>query len=287
MSNPHITLIAIFFISSSLGFAPGVASGPARPTMVKLDGGPLVLADHVARLNQQGPNRLELAHDPQKPPDEVLMARDQFKARHVPRGYRFSEPGPITFWSAVDQLCTATQRRPVLQREPRSQVLLVPASPDRGFVVHDHAFRLAVVSVSYERSGQVHAASSGSAPGENASGQRLSTDPNRFTVRLLITPEPRLKIVNVVGSAIQSAVDDHDRSLLIPDAGRAGPAGATTDVAYYDVGTYLSLRLLYHDQPGKVIRRLIGDVTLKCVELDGTSPTEGTANFEFRDIPMP
>lgn len=253
------------------------------PSMVKLDFEQKTVAEVIRAIDAAGPNRIAIdfttagrlgprgPRGPERPEDTRL--------------FRFHEDKPITFWSALDQICRAGQLMPELQTMPARRIALRPASHDRPFVSIDGSFRASISSVSYSRGIEFSPYFTVPPDRPNAPTSAAGSG-ERFAVNVIVLPEPRLNPQGFVALTVLEAVDDRGHSLVSADSARQGPENSP---AHGQRGReiFMPVLLRYPDQSGKRIKRLKLVATLD-VAPPGTPVSSTTeVHFEFTDVPMP
>jgi hypothetical protein len=260
--------------------------GLLQPTPVRLDFQERSLAEIVEGINAQAPGSLELPSGPQG-----RIRGGPAAPGPAPRRYSLREAKPVTFWEAVDRVARASHTLPVSAYSSRGGrarcVQLVPASPDRGFVCNDGAFRVIVRGTFYD-SGLQFAPYFFNQPGiEQPKPDGTSRRP-RLSAGLTVAAEPRLKIHRPVALEIREAVDDQGRSLLEAVPWRhtwKGPEGVVRAPGS-EQQIVVPLKVL--EEPGKTIQRLRGTVTVEVSAHTSTGPTAlAEVAFDFADVPLP
>ena len=280
----HAMIIAVALLLAAQ-FRPGdkaekasEAKGWLAPTRIRLDFEDRTLTEVVNGINAQRPVMLAIRPE-----------RRGFPGQPVPPPGRYTirEPAPVTFWEAIDRVGRATQTWPASGNMPNRDlgILLDPASPDRGFVSNDGAFRV-VVSGTYYQSNFQFAPYFYNQPGfEQPKADGSSRQPV-LSAQLMVMAEPRLRIVSPVELIVREAVDDRDRSLI--------PAAPWRQSLQAIAGTELPQPAVRPDpaqpldDPGKRIKRLAGSVSIDVADRKPGSPIATVeVRFDFADIPLP
>lgn len=264
---------------------PGGTPPSLAPTMVRLDFEDKPLAEIVDLLSRRGPNRVEIAPDPQA---RGFFARPDAAKRPAPPPptFRVVEPEALPFWEAMDRLGRATATRATVGPWGKDDhVTLWKAIPGRGFATNDGAARVTLDAVSYRRA-VTYAPWFYPGPGRLAIERPRLGDRTTFTASLTLVLEPRLKIRGVEGITTVEATDDRGRSLLIP--GEAGLRPTIHDTLPSSA-VHLAVPLRLPDEPGATIKRLRGTIRLLATGLPAPGPSdrEAVVAFDFADVLMP
>ncbi len=236
------------------------ATGWLAPTKVRLDFPDRTLADIVEGLNAQGPAMLAIGGSPRN-----RLPGAEARPEPPPLRYSIVEPGPATFWEAVDRACRAARTWPTSGNAPTGgrRILLIPASDEPGFACSDGAFRVVVTSASYSSRFQF-APYLYDLPGPEPPRADGSSRRPELTVNAFVMAEPRLRIVGPVELVVSEATDDRGRSLIPKTPWQVSltkPAGRS-----YPNQEHVGISLLPLDDPGRKIKRLAGRIVLEVSE---------------------
>ena len=256
------------------------AGGPLAPTWVRLNVRDKTLAEIVDGINAQGPQMLAIRAEPRvSPPGD--------RPRPGEPRYWLREPGPVTFWEAVDRVGRATQTFPMSGNMPSRKlgILLQPASADRGFAGNDGAFRVMVTGTHYV-SNFGFAPYFYNQPGVEQPKTDGSSRHPTLLATLLIMAEPRLRIVRPVELLVREAVDDWGRNLIPAVPWRQslsrGPGGS------FPNQEFVGVPLKPMDEPWQRIKHLAGSIIVEAADgRDGSHGAMVEVGFDFADIPLP
>jgi hypothetical protein len=252
-----------------------------RPTRVRLDFRDQTLAEIVDGINAQGPAMLAIGSE----------SRGGFQAPftkpETPPGlYSLREPGPVTFWEAIDRVGRATGTWPMSGNAPTGKlgILLLPAV-DRGFACNDGAFRVMLMGLHYSSNFQFaphfYHQPGFEQPRPDGSSRRPTQAAN-----LTIMAEPRLQILSPVELVVREAVDDQDRS-LIPQVPWRQPLKTSMNGSYRNQ-EFIAVPLMRLEDPGERIKRLAGSISVKVFDTKGRTPAATVEmQFDFREVPLP
>jgi hypothetical protein len=262
------------------------AKGLLRPTEIRLDFENNTLAEIVSGINARMPGSVAL-----RPERRMRFAGEEPPPAPPPQRFSLQQPKSVTFWESIDRVCRVSQTWPISGNVPGGVhgIFLVPASPDRGFVSNDGAFRV-VVSGTYYFSSHQFASFFYFPPGrkEPTHDQMTSHVPD-VSVNLAVMCEPRLSMHGIAELVVLEAVDEQDRSLLTAVPWRqsfknpsGGPRGLPNE-------EHIGVPLKLLDNPGKLIKRLRGSasVVVSSAREPGSPTTLAEVTFQFKDIPMP
>jgi len=260
------------------------AKGVLRPTEIRLDFQDRTLAEIVEGINAQAPGLVAL-----RPEARNRLPGEQPKPALPPRRFSLRESEPVSFWEAIDRVCRATETLPVSGDSANGGlcISIVPASPDRGFVCNDGAFRVVVSGTSYSSAFQF-APYFFHQPGLEQPKRDGSSRRPVVSAHLTVTAEPRLNIHGPVAMLVRDAVDDRGRSLLDVVPWRqswknpsGGPKGLPNEEQF-------AVPMKALDDPGKVIKRLKGSLSVEVsARAPGSPSTVVKVAFDFADVPMP
>jgi hypothetical protein len=197
-----------------------------QPTLIRLDFERAPLAEVVRSLGQQSGFKVALY------PDNV----PKWKYQKV----TLRQPGPVTFWKAVDLLCDAAQ----IQHDPGLHGIAGPREPTFALTDgsprtltpnFDHGpFRVSLLGVHFQRDFNFGAQGAGGPGGIGPPGglprpARLQPPPRvrinpitstQFSAQLLVAAEPRLFISQNGPLQVVEAVDNRGNSLIASASGR-------------------------------------------------------------------
>jgi hypothetical protein len=258
--------------------------GLLRPTEIRLDFQDRALAEIVDGINAQTPGLIALRPEPRSP-----FPRQRPRPANPPRRFSLREPRPVSFWEAVDRVGRATETWPVSGNgtDGRLRIHLVPASPDRGFVSHDGAFRVIVSGTSYTSAFQF-APYFFHQPGLEQPKRDGSSRRPIVSVHLTVTAEPRLTIHGPIELVVHEAVDDRGRSLLPAVPYRQSWTNPSGGPKGWPNEEHIAVPLMTLEDPGKRIQRIQGSVSLLVSARETGSPQiVAKVTFDFADIPLP
>ncbi len=277
------TLALIVMGQTAARTAPAVEEAPP-PTQIRLDFQNQTLAEIVEGINAQSPGSLAISTQR----DRRLPGEIPLPATPRPR-FSLHEPKPVTFWEAVERVERASGTLALAGNTGKGihSMILFPASPGRGFIHHDGVLRIMVTGTYYLSAYQFapHFFNQPGLPQPNRDGS--SRQPVVY-INLLITAEPRLKILGLPETVADEAVDDRGRGLLNVTPWREsrrkphrGPKGFSNE-------DFAQVVIKGLDDPGKTIKRLRGKLSVELSDHDSGSPARIVeASFDFRDIPLP
>jgi hypothetical protein len=293
MSYTIVTSIALFAAAQAqAGPARATASDASsslRPTQIRLDFKDLTLAQIVEHINAQAPASVVC-----RPDSKVAVGGELPKTSRPMRRFTLLEPESISFWEAIDRVCCATSSWPLAEPQsgpagqaPGPRVVVVPAAPDRGFVCNDGAFRIALTGLIYVRDIRFTPLSWPQPEGAAASRDGPS-DQTLFSAELHVMAEPRLRIQRFGGLAIRQAVDDQGRDLIHSGSRAQSPNIAQGVIHQGGMSMWAPLPLSYPGNPGKLIKRLSGSISLEVSRrAAGSRPDSTEVTFDFTQVPMP
>lgn len=282
MSHAMITAMALLlaaqFRPSDKAEQASEAKGWLAPTRIRLDFEDRTLAEIVNGINAQRPVMLAIRPEPRGFPGQPVPP---------PGRYSLRESAPVTFWEAIDRVGRATQTWPASGNMPNRElgILLDPASPNRGFVSNDGAFRV-VVSGTYYHSNFQFAPYFYHQPGFEQPRPDGSSRRPVLSAQLTVMAEPRLRIVRPVELIVREAVNDRGRSLIPATPWRQAlePSPGQSDANQQ----YVPIPLTPLDDPGKRIKRLAGSISIDVADRKPGSPIATVeVRFDFADVPLP
>ena len=245
--------------------------------------------DHE-RLNAQAPASVACRAE-----SKVPIGVELPKTPPPTRRFTLHEPKTVSFWEAIDRVCCATSSWPWAEmqpgpagREPSWRVVLAPAAADRGFVCNDGAFRVALTGLFYVRTVK-YATASWPQPDRPQAGGNGPSDLSLFSADLLVMVEPTMRIEHLGGTTIRHAVDDLGRSLIrAHSTGRESASVPQGVIHQGGMSMWVPLSLGYPHNPGKLIRRLGGSISVRLsLRAAGSRAADTDVNFQFSDVPMP
>jgi hypothetical protein len=285
MSSAMVTSIALLVAAQAGAGGEAVKASQARgwlaPTRVRLDFRDRTLAEIVEGINAQGPAMLAIR------PLSRGRSREAEPVPPPPR-YSLSEPGPVTFWEAVERVGRTTETRPVTGnvRGPDPGIVLYAASADRGFACNEGAFRVSLRRVVYVSRFRFAHRAIGEPDPEPPKPDGSSRRPV-VSAHLLVTAEPRLKVHGPVELILREAIDDRGRSLIPSVPWRRSLRNPPSRSGFPNQES-IAIPLAVPNDPGRRIKRLAGSVSVEVSESTNRQPVAtAEIGFDFRDVPLP
>jgi hypothetical protein len=291
MSYLLVSAIAVLTAGQAqLENRPAASSGAGnslQPSQVRLEFDNHTLVEIADGVSAQGPSSVVVRAG------SVSIGPVPPKLSPQLRRFRVREPGPVTFWVAIDRVCRTTSSWPWVEsapapagREAVPRVVLSPASPDAGFVCNDGAFRIVVTNLFYARNIVL---APPFLPAAEPVGRSTPSDSATFAAELVVMAEPRLRIQRVGNLKIRRAIDDLGHNLMPASPEGKQPPNVPAGVISVDGSSiWLPIALAYPEDPGKLITRLAGRVSADISgRAAGAHPVVTEVAFDFTGIPMP
>jgi len=293
MSYAIVTSMALFALAQAQpgagGSAAPDATGVLAPNRIKIDFDDRTLAEIVEGLNAQVASSVVI-----RPESKVQIGGELPKPSPPPRRFTLHERRAVTFWEAIERVCGATSSWPSVEARPEpaggvptAPVVLAPASADRGFACNDGAFRAVVTRLFYMRDIRLAPAFLAGQARERASRDGPS-DEAMFAAELIIMAEPRLRIQRIGDVTIRRAVDDQGHNLIRTSQERQALKVQEGVISQEGASIWLPVMLNYPGDPGKLIERFTGSVSLQVSTRQKEAHAVGTeVVFDFALVPMP